>query len=426
MNRIGISVLAKKMLVDSFYSFFIKVSAAVLGFFISIVITRGLGAEVAGVYFYAISLLSLFISVSVFGLNTALLRILPSFIVDRKFKEAKGVVYSSALFVVSLSLVICIFVFVFKGLIPFENKYYLSGFLVILWSLPFMALIVIFSHALQAENSIKIAMLISGALQNAILILVLLAFNITTLFQLSLTYTLSVVFVFLFAFSIWSFRNRNYIAIKPGFRNELKLAFPIFKIQIASELSVQAPLLILGAFSDSDSIVFFAICQRIALMVNFVYTPVNRVLAPQLSKFHHSNNRSLLEYSCQLSTKILIIGGLPPLLFMIILPEYILMFFGGDFGAEASLLLRILALSQVVNILTGPVDTILQMTGHQLILRKNVYMSLVIVLIGCGMLIPLIGSMGAAISVLFSQSFVNIKSYVSVKRHIGISAFKLF
>jgi O-antigen/teichoic acid export membrane protein len=98
--------------------------------------------------------------------------------------------------------------------------------------------------------------------------------------------------------------------------------------------------------------------------------------------------------------------------------------FGNEF-IEGATVLIILCVGQVVNSISGSVGVILQMTGHQKVYQNIVLIALILNLILNLLLVPLYGTIGAAIATVISISSWNVIGAIYLKKkHNIITYFK--
>jgi len=109
----------------------------------------------------------------------------------------------------------------------------------------------------------------------------------------------------------------------------------------------------------------------------------------------------------------------PMLLICVLVPEFVMSFFGDEF-ADASALLRIIALAQLINVATGSVAFLLNMTGNERLMRNIAIISNVIGLGSFVVLIHLWSALGAAISLAIILVCQNLTAVVFVWRKLGI------
>ena len=109
----------------------------------------------------------------------------------------------------------------------------------------------------------------------------------------------------------------------------------------------------------------------------------------------------------------------PVLLVCALFPGWVLHWFGEEFRAGA-LLLRVIALAQLVNVVTGSVGFLLNMTCHERLMRNIALLSNGLGLLGFWVLISLYGPLGAAFALAFVLVCQNVVALVFVWRKLGI------
>jgi O-antigen/teichoic acid export membrane protein len=99
--------------------------------------------------------------------------------------------------------------------------------------------------------------------------------------------------------------------------------------------------------------------------------------------------------------------------------------FGPEFVAGSTVLM-VLALGQLINVITGSVGFLLSMTGHERDLLKSTVIAAILMLILCAWLIPAYGMMGAAIAQTVSLSVQMFTNSWFVKRALGFMPMNIF
>ena len=179
-------------------------------------------------------------------------------------------------------------------------------------------------------------------------------------------------------------------------------------------------IIVLGVWTDSATVGVYAIVTRIAALTALILVVVNSVTAPRFAALYAHDDHVGLERLAQTSTSWILLAALPIILLLLLVPEWILSLFGADF-VEGSIVLRVLALGQLVNVATGSVTYLLMMTGHERLMRNNVIFSALLNLVGNIVLVPVFGAIGAAVSTAFSLMFMNIISFVLVHKRLRIN-----
>jgi O-antigen/teichoic acid export membrane protein len=189
-------------------------------------------------------------------------------------------------------------------------------------------------------------------------------------------------------------------------------------IQWAGQLSV-------GVWGATSDVANFAVAQRTGMLITFVLTAVNIVMAPKFAALYEDGNIEDLREVSLNATKLTVIGALPIVIVMILFPNFIISLFGGGFK-DAGLYLQILAVGQFVNAITGSVGYLLSMSGNERDLRNSSLISGVSVLSLCLIFVPMYGALGAAFSTAFGVICQNLLASHFVNKRLGFSPFKIW
>jgi O-antigen/teichoic acid export membrane protein len=184
-------------------------------------------------------------------------------------------------------------------------------------------------------------------------------------------------------------------------------------------LAVQwSGVLIAGAFVSSADIAFLSAAQRTAMLTSFVLMVVNMVVAPRYARLWQENKISEIQHLAKWSTRGMLILAAPIVAVMVFLPEFIMGLFGDEFKV-AGKLLAIMAIGQFINVATGSVGYLLNMSGHEKDYRRVTFFAGPLTVILCFILINQYGVLGAAIATAVGLSIQNLGALYMVKQRLG-------
>jgi len=106
-----------------------------------------------------------------------------------------------------------------------------------------------------------------------------------------------------------------------------------------------------------------------------------------------------------------------------VIPGPILHLFGNAYSAGATALV-ILAAGQLFNAATGPLGQVINMSGHPYITLANNAVVAALNVVGCLILIPRYGIVGAAASTTAAVTIVNVVKLFEVQWMFGINPFR--
>ena len=118
------------------------------------------------------------------------------------------------------------------------------------------------------------------------------------------------------------------------------------------------------------------------------------------------------------STRGMLILATPIVVAMIFLPELIMELFGDEFKVAGNLLV-IMAIGQFINVATGSVGYLLNMSGHEKDFRRVTFFAGPLTVILCFILINQYGVLGAAIATATGLSLQNMMALFMVRKRLG-------
>jgi O-antigen/teichoic acid export membrane protein len=184
-------------------------------------------------------------------------------------------------------------------------------------------------------------------------------------------------------------------------------------------------VLVTGILLTEEKVALFSVAQRISVLVSFILIAINVVVAPRFSASFANNNINELRLTAISCSRLMIIFAMPMLFIIFTFPEVILGFFGEEY-IQAALILKILAIGQFINVVTGSVGYILNMTGHEKDMRNVVFLSGPIGLILALILTPIYGTLGAAIATSIAVASQNLLAVFFVKKRLGFNSLNIF
>ena len=175
----------------------------------------------------------------------------------------------------------------------------------------------------------------------------------------------------------------------------------------------------LGLLADTTTAGFYSVASRIAIFVLFVMNAAQTVAAPMLAAATASKGPSELRGVVRTLNALAILAAVPGSVLLLVAAEPIMGMFGAEFR-EAAPALRILVLSQLLNVLTGPTGMVLSMTGQERSLVCLLFAGLAANALLNLLWIPTYGLVGAASSALVAHAGWNIAGVFLIKSRLDI------
>ncbi|HMF73230.1 MAG TPA: polysaccharide biosynthesis C-terminal domain-containing protein, partial [Flavitalea sp.] len=141
-----------------------------------------------------------------------------------------------------------------------------------------------------------------------------------------------------------------------------------------------------------------------------------------ISKLYKSQNQAELQVMIKKITRLVTLITTPIVLFLVFFGRPILEFFGENF-VEGRSTLNIIAIGFLINVMTGNVDQILNMTDNQKVLRNITIFGFILNVLLNLALIPRFGINGAAVASLITNVVFNLTCVVYIKKRLGFYTF---
>jgi O-antigen/teichoic acid export membrane protein len=419
LNGHGFSIIA---------AFALQVTGVGLSFLFSILLARTIGVGGVGFYFLAVTIVDIGATLSRLGLENTALRFasVAYYGGDRLtlaalHRKSIGLAFGAGIAITLLLWLIVSYAPVGSNLTPQLR----ADFLVLLLGLAPMAVLVV-----QAEFLKGIGATTSGTFTHAVLppllllfgTIILWPFDAITLHSVFLTYLLAVTIAVVYGLAVWTVRLPGIWQTEGAFdtRRLFRTSIPVLMVTSMNLVMGWTDILVLGIWGENSEVGIYGICMRIALLSTVVLAAINVVIAPRFAALHAAGSVDALRRLAQHSAFWTLAVAAPGVLFLLLAPDLILWLFGPQFQ-QGITVLRILALGQLVNVATGPVGTLLLMTGHEKMIRNIIAVSATLNLLGNLSLVPFWGAVGAAASTAFSLAFMNVLSLIIVRKKLSIN-----
>lgn len=393
----------------------IKFAGAASTFLMTAAISRSLSPGDAGLFFLTLSVFLVFSTLCRGGVEMA--------VVSRAAAAGVRKINLSSILAVALSRVtkitawllalIAFSIAIYLMFAEVNNELLLVAILFMLASVPH-AWSVVYAHALQGIGHIKIA---SAALSMTIPLGVLVGYLLAITLPLPASPEL---YAGIYAGSCSVTLAIMIIRSKPHLQKPAPLSATdsthftaaTNKLLASNFLAIFIlwwPLILVGIVSTTESAAIYNVAFRCASLLALIMAVVNAVSAPRLADAVANHDYALAarlwRYSCVLSSGL----AFPFAVLLFTFGEDILMVFGSHYVAGHSVLL-ILCGAQICSALTGSSGVFLMMANLEPQLMKITLLAAITSLLLTGILTPIFGIIGAAISVVLTTALQNFMS----------------
>lgn len=411
----------KDIIKGSLIIFIFKIFGAGSLFLVYVLIPRYYGVEEFGVFNIMFGLLMIATVISRIGLDTYVLKILPSLdknteTISLFLKSILKILFLSSLFVSLLILLLVepLNIYLFKS---FDATNYLMVLAIMVFPYTFFN---VFPEIFRGFDEIKLYSFFRNLSQNLTLV-VLLGISIT----LSLKYTtidilymtVLMVFVLISVALVFFLRKRNVnIFLSGKYKGKiLRNTYPMFLAASVMFIMSYVDNFMIAYYLDEYQVGIYSACINLSMLITFIPIAIGGFISPKVAKAYAKNKKQEIKNIFKNSLIIIVVVTLPIYLFIYIYAESLLSLFGVAFTV-ATTTLFITSIAFLSEALCGPVGFIMNMTDNQHIFMKILIVSLSINIVFNVLLIPTYGINGAAIAMMLSMFFWTIGSLIFLKK----------
>ncbi|NVK40758.1 MAG: oligosaccharide flippase family protein [Oceanospirillaceae bacterium] len=416
---------------DTLIALVVRLVGAGSSFFMSLVIARALGAQEAGYFLLAFSIITFLAALSRAGLDNVVLRHTGAAAPDGDMLRVRLLMRRSLLLAGGLSLLIAGLLILLAEPVALYvfNKPELGPVLRLMApGLVGLALFTLVAMSLQGLRRVIASVSTVNILANLLLITALLSLPLGSAASASATYSTAAILTLLVGLGLWwrATSVKTDTAHEPlVWRDILSPALPLWIVLIMTQLIQWSAQFIAGAQVAPEQLAQLAVAQRTAMLTSFVLMAVNLVVAPRFAAMHGKGDLDGMRRVALTSVRLMLLAATPVLAVMVFLPDWLMRLFGEEFAAGASLL-RILAIGQFVNVATGSVGYLLSMTGHEKDLRNSLLIAAPLSIVLSLWLIPTYGAIGAAVATAMAIASQNLLAVFWVRRRLGFNTLAIW
>jgi O-antigen/teichoic acid export membrane protein len=408
----------------------LKIFSAVFTFALSIVLGRMLGAEAAGAYFIAFSTVTIAATVGRVGLDSALVRFIAADVSHGQWGDARKDHRTAVAISLTCSAAIAGIVYFCADLLA--NYVFSDGNLdapirgMALAIVP-LSLSVLIARALQGLSRIRDSVLVFSSIPTGV------ALAGTWLLSDSwgvsgaiAAYVIAVTAALIYGWIAWHLALAGRSSTPQPHRTASRAAVLLnagapLLIGALLQLSIHmSGTLMLGAWADKADAGVFAVAWRTAILISFALLAINTIAQPKFAALFARREMESLAAAARKVTLLMTVCATPFFLVCFVVPQFVMGIFGSDFSIGGPTL-RILAVGQFFNVVSGSVGILLMMSGHEREYRNAQIVTAAVVLTLNALLIPDYGAIGAAIGASSALIVQNVLFGYFVWTRLGIA-----
>jgi O-antigen/teichoic acid export membrane protein len=408
----------------------IKSVGAVLSFGFTFLLAHQYGPAGVGQFGLAVTTLVFASTVALMGTDYVLIRTVAGDLRTNRRDLARGAISTVPVMVMITSSVTAVALAI--SIVPALSRLYYSpsdGLLlrsVIFGVIP-MASMRIVSSALRSSGRVLFAQIIDGpaSIALAIAAVLLLRFTAgeTTVVSAGIAYFAAIAACAALGGVVQWRDLRHWPKIRVPIRPLLMQGLPIM-FAVLSGFAVDWLILTILATNHSAAAVgIFRTAWQVANIFNIIIISFDSVAMPRIAAAYRIGDLSSIARTWRQAVAIIFMLASPLFVITLVFPGQLLGLFGIGFDTGVTVL-RILVAAQIINVLTGPIGSILIMMGGERYVVINSLFALCFAALSAMVLIPPYGVTGAAIASALTLAIRNLFSWLIVSFKLGIPLIK--
>ena len=416
----------KTVLLGAGLALIIRIFASAIGYASIILLARWMGPSDYGLYSFAIAWMTLLAYPATLGLPGAAVRFVGQYAAANDWQHVVGFMQASSWLAFSCGALIATLtipaVLYFK---PYLNPGYVAPMIVALAGIPFVALTIVRSEAIRGLGWIALAW---GPLQLGQPLLLLIMSATTVFCAMQLTAAVGV-FASILAYGTTLIAQRRVLHGRLRTRIEternlnlgpwLGVALSFLWIYLASAILIQADIIVVGIFLKSHDVAIYSAAAATSRLVTFPLYAATALSAPKFAVLYAQHRQLDLQSLVTDVTRWTFWPSLAIAVIFVAFGSMVLRLFGPGFEQGYATLL-ILTLGQLLNAFVGPVTSLLNMTGHQIVTARVLSMSAIFSMAFGLAFTRIWGSVGTAIAFSGAMALWNAWLAIFVIRKLEI------
>lgn len=422
-------LLARKGLArQSIVVMILKGFGMLLGYAVTILISREFGPEGLGIYSVSYTTIIVFSHVASLGLPVAILRYVGQFGGANDLGKRKILYYNALKIIFLISIVLSCALFVFAkdlGTNLFGDPSYAHALKWVALTAPFFTLNLINVEFLRALDRITQSEVFRTVFISLSILLILYFSDDSSQFLPVIALSVGILGAALLSTgrslsAVWKLKAPKGSSFP--IREIINTGTPLMLVALGSYFLGNISVYLIQIFEDTRQVGIFSLSLKLSLLINFALIAITTVIAPKMSGLFWEGKKLELATFVRKATKYVFLLSLPPFLVLVIFPETVLKLIEPEF-ASGKYVMVFLALGQILNAFSGPVSLLLNMSGHQKAVMKVMLFVLVFAVSANIVLISYYGIMGAALATALSIGIKSLSLLILSKQKLGIIPF---
>jgi len=383
-------------------------------FAFSVILTRGLGATLYGVYAYANTIITFVVLIARLGGGQSLLKFVPANEeTPGRMNYYAGLAYATALVGSTLAGVSLYLLAPTLSAFTLDNPLFTDALRIFAIVLPFNAVLQLTHRIFRALEKLEYQVLIADIVQPLAQILAVVTALTLGYSLIGTVAALAVVFVLVCLFALSVMYDRT--TVRPSLLADhdagdiwefYTFSIPLSLKDVGYLMYNNADIMMVGYFLVEASVGIYRVSFVLGTVVLLPLSGARQLFPSIASRLYSNDELAELQSVYGTVTRWTVTAAIPPLLVVNLYSREILAIFGPEFPAGTWVLV-LLSASQFANCLIGPTSYMLVMTDHQYLVMGNSLVLGVLNVVLNYVCILYFGLIGAAVATASTLVLIN-------------------
>jgi O-antigen/teichoic acid export membrane protein len=395
-------------------------------FLFTAVIAHSFGVEVLGITMTTLSVCMGAVLISKFGVDPALIKTCSICYAEGELEKFVSYIFFSCKLILRKSLIIAVSIFLATVFVKDPLLKDQLSFVALLF--PLLSLLNLLGSVLKAIENPALAAFTDISFVLLLLSLLILLSNAIGLNILPdhiyPSLFLIVLFLLLAVSSRIAILRQNITSLSFEEKSVFKASLFDYFVPGSMHYLIQwGGVLTMSFFLSSESVGIFSVTQRASYLVNFILIVMNSIVPPRFAVLYKKNKIKEIEELAIKSSTFMAIFGTIIAACIGLFSTHLFGFLGVE---ESTYVLYVLIAGQLINVSTGSVSLLLNMTGHEKVMKNVMFFSAFISVLLLMILVPLLGMLGGAVALSIGLSCQNILATYKVYKILGVKSLPPF
>ncbi len=405
--------------------------SAVLRYVITVLMTNLFPPAMYGIFVEANTVTTVLGYASKLGLDSTLLRFLPAYRAKGERGLATGMIRFALLTSLISGLIWGVAFFALAFLLVhsvFHKDIFAVPFREAALLVPFVGIQLVLAAGLQAMKAIKWKVCVDRLIQPVLTLILLIVFYLLGLKIEALIYStvLGYLASIISGYVLFGKMRRKLVRdVKAQYdvKTWATFALPMFFNSMIRNILNSTDVLFLGILATQAQIAFYGAADRVSYFVVAPLIALNAIFSPIIAEYHAKGKTAQLENLFKVVTKWSFSLSWPVFLCFTVFHDPILGIFGKQY-TQASEVLFLLSLGNLVDAGVGSVNYLLVMTGRPRVILFNTVSTVVLNVTLALLLVPRFNIVGAALAAALAVIILNIVGLIEVYWYMKIHPYR--